>query len=410
MSTTTHVDRPARRPVVALFGHDATELTLIKRARAFAQAGLEVQGFTFRRDKLNREYRPEWDDVDLGTTVDRHYGQRFAKLARALPVLARHRERLARADLFYARNLDMGALALAARALVRSRAPVVYEVLDVQRVFTGSGPRPAAFRAAERRVLNAADLLVVSSEAFTRHYFEPVQGYRGPWHLLENKIFGLDPSLTAGRPTPDRPRGPACPPDGPWVIAWLGNLRCPRTPALLIKIARVLGDKVRIQIHGYPTETGLAAFQARIAGHPNIVYHGEYKSPDDLQAIYDQAHFAWAFDYLDAGSNSDWLLPNRLYEGGFFGAPALAAGGTETGCRVKAQGLGWTVREPVDREVIELLQGLDRAAYLARRRALLRLPSSLFVDEGDTAALIRRVFADRGEVAFSPRPPVLANA
>ena len=409
MLATRFVGARGARPVVALFGHDATELTMIKRARAFAKAGLEVRGFTFRRTKLNRDYQPEWDDVDLGTTVDRHYGQRLMKLAKALPKIARHRERLAGADLFYARNLDMAALALAARTLARSRAPVVYEVLDVQRVFTGIGPVPATFRAAERRVLAGADLLVVSSEAFIRQYFAPVQGYRGPWHLLENKILGLAPSLTAGRPTPDAPRGPATPPDGPWVIAWLGNLRCPRSPALLIKIARVLGDRVRIHIHGYPTETGLDAFQARIAGHPNIVYHGEYKSPDDLQEIYDRAHFAWAFDYLDAGSNSDWLLPNRLYEGGFFGAPALAARATETGRRVRELGLGWTVREPVDREVIELLQGLDRAAYLARRRALLRLPASLFVDEGDTAALVHRILVAPGPALALTRQPAPAG-
>jgi hypothetical protein len=77
---------------------------------------------------------------------------------------------------------------------------------------------------------------------------------------------------------------------------------------------------------------------------------------------------------------------------------------------VREQGLGWTVREPIDHEVIELLQGLDRAAYLARRRALLRLPSSLFVDQGDTAALVRRVLATRGTAPVRPRQPAPAGA
>jgi succinoglycan biosynthesis protein ExoL len=364
---------------------------VIKRARAFRRAGLEVMSFTFRRRKFNQEYVPEWQDVSLGETVDRHYALRLMRLLQALPRLVRERRRLAGADFFYARNIDMCALALLARAIARSRAPVVYEVLDVQRIFTGRGPVSFLFRLAERLILARIALLVVSSRAFISHYFAPAQGYAWPWFLLENKILELDQATRDARPSPEHPRGPACPPQGPWVIAWLGNLRCPRSPQLLTAIARALGDRVRIQIHGFPTETGLDRFLEMIAGHDNIVYAGEYRSPEDLPRIYEQAHFAWAFDYLDAGTNSAWLLPNRLYEGCYFGTPALAPKGTETGRRVEEQGLGWTVGEPVDLAVVELLQTLDAKAYLARRRHLLGLPSALFLDEGDSAELCRQV-------------------
>ncbi|HEX6144002.1 MAG TPA: glycosyltransferase [Geminicoccaceae bacterium] len=386
-------------PRVAFFGHDCTELTLIKRARAFRAAGLEVRGFTFRRDKLNRAYVPEWDDLDLGTTVDRHYGRRLLKLIRALPRILRARRRLRACDLIYARNIDMAGLALAGRWLAGSRAPLVYEVLDVQRVFTSSGPAGALFRFLERRVLARTDLLVVSSEAFVRRYFEPVQGFRGAWFLLENKIFGLDTASIAARPKPGRPGAPPCPPGAPWVIAWLGNLRCPRSPHLLRGLAQALGDRVQVHIHGFPTETGLERFMELIGAQANLIYKGEYRSPEDLPPIYRDAHFAWAFDYLDAGSNSDWLLPNRLYEAGFFGVPALAAAGTETGRRVEQLGLGWTVGEPVEETVPALLRGLTPEAYLERRRRLLRLPRSTFLDEGDTARLVGIVLGTDTDLA-----------
>jgi succinoglycan biosynthesis protein ExoL len=378
-------------PSVAFFGHDSTELTVIKRARAFRAAGLEVRGFTFRRDKLNRDYRPEWDDVELGTTVDRHYGRRLLKLIQALPTLIRTRPRLRGCDLIYARNIDMAGLALFARWLSGSRAPFVYEILDVQRVFTARGPVGRVFRTLERAVLARTDLLTVSSPAFVDAYFAPVQGYAGPWFLLENKIFGLAPEVVRQRPDPQRPGGPPRPPEGPWVIAWLGNLRCPRSPALLREVAEALGPKVRIHIHGYPTETGLERFLEMIDGLDNVAYRGEYRSPEDLAEIYGAAHFAWAFDYLDAGTNSDWLLPNRLYEAGFFGVPALADLATETGRRVAKQDLGWAVEAPVGSGVAMLLRTLDGATYDRRRRALLALPASTFHDEGDTAAMVRAV-------------------
>lgn len=280
----------------------------------------------------------------------------------------------------------------------------MYEVLDVQRVFTSPGLAGRLFRFAERRLLHRTELLVVSSEAFVRAYFEPVQGFAGDWFLLENKMFGLDPAVQAARPTPDAPGGPACPPDGPWVIAWLGNLRCPRSPHLLCRIAERLGERVRIHIHGHPTETGLDRFLELIAGQPNLIYRGEYKSPDDLRTIYGQAHFAWAFDYLDAGTNSRWLLPNRLYEGCFFGVPALADQSVETGRRVDQLKLGWTVEEPVDQAVASLLDRLDGHAWRERRRALLALPASTFLDQGDTAQLCRTML-DRARAPVAEAEP-----
>lgn len=386
----------ARRPGaprVAVFGHDCTESTLIKRIKAFEACGWQVAGFTFRREKFNCGYVPEWDDTPLGVTVDRHYLLRLVKLALAIPTLMLARRRLADADAFYARNIDMAALALLARWIAGSRAPVAYEVLDVQRVFTGRGALPFLFRLAERLVLARGDLLVVSSRAFMGRYFAPVQGYAAPWFLLENKLFGLDQGYAERRPTPEQPRCRPCPPAGPWVIAWLGNLRCPRSPQLLCRIAERLGERVRIHVHGFPTETGLERFLEMIQGHPNIVYAGEYRSPQDLQAIYDEAHFAWAFDYLDQGANSDWLLPNRLYEGCYFGAPALAARGTETGRRVEELGIGWTLAEPVDERVIGLLDRLDEAGYLRVRTHLLGLPPGLFHDEGEMAELCGRLLS-----------------
>lgn len=390
-------------PRVAFFGHDCTESTLIKRARAFAACGVAVDGYTFRRQKFNRDYVPQWHDTHLGRTVDRNYPLRLIRLARSLPTLVRARSRLARADFFYARNLDMCALALFARWLARNPAPVAYEVLDVQRVFTARGLVPFLFRLAERVVLGRTDLLVVSSPSFMARYFTPVQGFVRPWYLLENKIFGVDDGVLAERPTPDQPRGPACPPEGPWVIAWLGNLRCPRSPELLCRIAHALGDGVRIHVHGHPTETGIERFLELIAGHDNIVYFGEYRSPDDLQRIYGQAHFAWAFDYLDQGGNSDWLLPNRLYEGCHFGVPALAARGTATGERVAELGVGWSFDEPIDEAVAGFLTRLEPQAYVATRCRLVALPSRLFVDEGDMAELCRRILAAR------PRRRALAS-
>ncbi|GAB4363727.1 MAG: succinoglycan biosynthesis glycosyltransferase ExoL [Kiloniellaceae bacterium] len=373
---------------VAFFGHDAAESTVVKRIRAFTGLGLRVLGFCFRRDKFARGFTPFWENVALGTTEDRRYGRRLAALLRALPRLWRHRAALRQADFFYARNIDMAALALAARLFAGSSAPLVYEVLDVQRVFVGTGPVAALFRWAERRILARCALLVISSPAFDTQYFRRVQGYRGRLFLLENKISFAQAKAVA-RPAAELPS--AAP--GKWVIGWFGTLRCLKSLALLCEIAAALPDKVEIYLRGVPTETGLDVFERAIAGHPNMVYAGEYRNPDDLPAIYGRVHFTWAFDFLDAGGNSDWLLPNRIYEGGYFGAVALAADGTQTGEKLRALGLGHGFAAPLAENLIAFLQHHRLADYRARRTHILSLPAETFCDRHDTRRLCETILA-----------------
>lgn len=382
---------PSLRGCVAFFGHDWQESTVVKRIRAFSGLGLRVVGFNFRRDKFAREFRPFWNNINLGTTQDRAYGKRLLALLRALPTLLRHRRRLREADFFYARNIDMCALALAGRSIAGSRASLVYEVLDVQRIFLGERIVSRLFRWAERRLLRQCDLLVISSPGFDRHYFRSVQGYRGRLFLLENKISFAQASAVP-RPRPEAAAGAArCAAPGKWVIGWFGTLRCPKSLAMLCRIADALPDKVEIYMRGVPTETGLEAFERAIAGRPNMIYGGEYRNPDDLAEIYGRVHLTWAFDFLDEGSNSDWLLPNRLYEGGYFGSVALASSHTETGAKVRALGLGYTFGPPEVDNLIAFLRRYTLEEHLARQAHILCLPLDHFCDLHDTQALCRLV-------------------
>src|SRR3546814_10414970 len=106
---------------------------------------------------------------------------------------------------------------------------------------------------------------------------------------------------------------------------------------MLLRIAAALPEKVEIYRRGVPTEAGLEAFQRAIADHPNMIYGGEYRNPHDLAEIYGRVHLTCAFDFLDEGANSDWLLPNRHYEGGYLRSGALASEHTPTGANVREE-------------------------------------------------------------------------
>src|SRR3546814_18433426 len=119
---------------------------------------------------------------------------------------------------------------------------------------------------------------------------------------------------------------------------------------MLCRISAALPDKVEIYVRGVPTDTGLEAFQRAIADDPNMIYGSEYRNPHDLAEIYDRVHLTWAFDFLDEGANSEWLLPHRHSEGGYSGSAALASEDTTHGAKDREPGQGFTERLRAEHE------------------------------------------------------------
>ncbi|MCK0168498.1 glycosyl transferase [Jannaschia sp. S6380] len=358
------------RGKLLVFGFDANEAAQRRRIRAYLDCGFDVLGFTMRRSNMIHDTVPFWDNVDLGRTRNAAMGQRLGALARAIPILRRHRDRMQGAHAIVARNLDMLILAAAAQRMIRPRPRLIYECLDIHGLMTGDGPASRAARALERRLLARCDAIVISSPAFQRVYFGPVQGWTGETRLVENKLW-------TGPDGPHRPKPEARPRPRPTVLGWVGTLRCPESLDILARTARAMGPEVEIRLHGIVHRHGLPDFDAVLAATPNMTFHGPYAYPDGLAAIYAACDVVWAQDLWQWGTNSTWLLPNRIYEAGYFGCPSIAVAGTETGRRV-ADAFGWTVFEPSAEALVALLTDLTPEALGDRRRALLEMPEDTF--------------------------------
>ncbi|MEY4782822.1 MAG: hypothetical protein RIR41_757 [Pseudomonadota bacterium] len=365
---------------IAFFGHDAADAAVRRRVQGFRDDGLDVIGFTMHR---RNDYSVDWDNVDLGRTFDAAYAQRVASIFRGATRAAAQRDKLASTDVIYARNLDMLATALLARRKAKLRTPVIYESLDVHRLLTRKDPIGFAFRRLEGALLKHARRLVVSSPGFLANHFE--KHHRGNYAatIIENR-------LAAGADYGPRPPI-AAPVSGALRVGWVGVLRCKRSLGLLIDAARQLGPAISIDLHGIPALTEIPDFHARIKDVPNIHFHDRYRSPEDLAAIYAGLDVVWAGDFMEAGYNSVWLLPNRLYEGGYYGVPPIAPAGTQTAAWADTRGIGFTLPEDLATTLPNLFAELaaDKAPIVERRARLLALPASNFVAErGELARLI----------------------
>jgi succinoglycan biosynthesis protein ExoL len=371
---------PARG--IAYFAPDWTNVTVNKRATSLGALGFELVGFSFSRRRLNRAFQPQWRNIELGVVADRALAGRLVALSGALRRIVREREALHKVEFMVARNLDMALLALAAARIGGARAPLIYEVTDLHPTLTGKSFAGVVLRWLERIVLRHAEMLLVTSPAFITGYFQPRQGYHGRWFVLENKLFP-----TPGLPRERRVTPPALDAHAPhWVIGWFGALRCRKSLDMLTRIASALADRVTVYIRGVPVDIGNQIFRRAIAPHPNMSYGGEYRNPEDLGELYGRIHLNWCLDFSDE-VNSSLLLPNRIYQGGYFGVPALALRAQHTGLTVEQRGLGWALPKATAESVTDFLKKLTVSEYGRMRQAVEAMPEQMFVDDGDLAEL-----------------------
>jgi hypothetical protein len=293
--------------------------------------GADIKLLGFRRSETPIGSVEGVAAVDLGRTFQRRMWHRTVMVAMRSLGSMRWRQMIQDADVVVARNLEMLTIARAACAWAGSHVPIVYECLDIHRLLSQSGLPSKLLRGWERHVLRNSSALMVSSPGFIRNHFERLGVEVPPVILTENKrvLLGSD----HGRSQYMRlDVGP------PWRIGWFGFLRCAQSFHILLTVARRHPTLVDVELRGRPTDE-IQTLIDRYLPLPNMRFGGPYQQKD-LPAVYQACHLTWAIDYYEYGLNSGWLLPNRLYEGGYFNCPAIALIGTETANWLRARGAG----------------------------------------------------------------------
>ena len=367
-------------PKILYFVHDLDDPAVARRIAMLRTGGAEVELAGFHRFPKPPPSVGGVAALSLGRTQPAKLLSRALSVAKAALDLKPVAEAAGRAGVIVARNLEMLALAVRARNRYAPGTPIAYECLDIHRLLLSRGPAGYGLRFVEDWLLRQTDLLLTSSPAFIRNYFEP-RGFAGAVRLVENKVLALE-----GEPAPLPPERPA--PSLPWRIGWFGVLRCRKSFEILSRLARDLPGTVEIVMRGRPAPSIFPDFEAEARARPGITFEGAYRNPEDLSAIYGGVHFTWAIDYYEEGQNSAWLLPNRIYEGSLWGAVPLALAGVETGRWLSARHAGVRLPDPPDEALRSFFSGLDAAGYSHLAGAVARIPRAGLVDD---AAACRRL-------------------
>ncbi len=383
---------------ITYFAHDLNDPAVHRRVRMLQSGGAQVVLIGFCRGtvpSLIEGCRP----LALGRTHDARLVHRMAATARALIRVGGLRAAVAGSEVVLARQLEMLLIARVAQRRHAKGATLVFECLDIHRLMIDRGWRGRAMRLLEGRLLARCDLLVVSSEAFVREHFAKSYPHLPRVLLAENKVLASEGG------DPGEPRSPARVPGPPWRIGWFGNIRCRRSLLLLAGLTRQFPGLVEVVIRGRPARTAIADFDQIVAAHAGVSFQGPYDRRVELAAIYGDVHFAWTMDFFEAGGNSEWLLPNRLYEGGLYGVVALASAQVETGRWLEQRQAGVVLSDPLDAALGAYFAGLNPAGYRGARAAVGRIPLTALLDqESDCRTFVLSLAEPAGLRSLGPDP------
>lgn len=365
---------------ILYLAHDLDDNAIWRRVSMLKAGGAEVTLAGFRRD----EGALPGPAIVLGKTQNGRMVQRAGLVARAVRQAARQLGHLDRPDVILARNLEMLAVGARTRGLWTESPGLAYEVLDIHRMMLGGGLRARGMRAVERRLARGVGMLVTSSPGFVREYFTPYRQLPegADVRIVENKVNGFDLAPGAVALTPELRGVP--------TIGWFGILRCARSLEVLDAATRARPGSLRVLLAGRPALDVIPDFHARLGANPDLDFVGPYRNPDDLGRLYGAVDFAWLVDRYEAGQNSDWLLPNRLYEGGLYGAIPLALQGTEVARRVAELGIGVVLPHLTAEDVGNLIATLGTSERASLRAAMASVPRNTWVaSRKDAQALVR---------------------
>ena len=382
------------RPHILYLAPDLDDTAVWRRVRMLEIGGANVTVAGFSRGATPHPASA----IVLGRTQDGRMVQRLGAVARAAFGLRRRLAAVPRPDAVVARNLEM--LALAAGSGLRwpdvtgrrAAAPprLVYEVLDIHRMMVGDSVRARSLRAVERRLAARAGLLLTSSPGFVRHYFVPHGIGADRVRLVENKPLATEGSIPTPAPLPV---------SGPLAIGWFGILRCQWSLRTLDALTRGAHGRYRVDLRGRPALDAIPDFHAVVAANPDLRFEGAYR-PEDLPRHYGEVALTWMVDRFDAGGNSDWLLPNRLYEGGAQGRIPVALDGTEVAAELRRRGLGLILPRPDIAAVESLLGQLVQADLDRLGTAVRACPTSSWTTSAEECAdLLRDMLGSGGTQA-----------
>lgn len=341
----------------------------IKRVKALHDAGFDVEVYGYYRGFYDVNAFPndimvcQWGEIASGSG---YVGRLLKNRVNINRVLQEHANEKV---LYYAFGLD-----LAIWLSIYKHIHFIYESSDLIYTYFGNKFLIDVFKYIDKRIISRSYKTIFTSEGFL-HYLYGTNKI-GNIIIQPNRVSPFFETIN---------RKCLCKKDNEGVVfSYVGAFRYPNT---VFRFAEIIGKKYpqhKFYFYGDSSLTYLAKDLAN--KYSNIQYFGKFRSPDDLEKIYNSIDVVVAC-YDAKGINEQIAEPNKLYEAICFCKPIIVSEGTFLSEKVKKMKVGYSIKADDDKSICEFLDSMNFKDLQAISELEMKIPDAVYIDSVENIKL-----------------------
>lgn len=350
------------RPTIIFFINCITQQRCLKRVQEFIDHGYTVEVYGFERVGKDMPVHTRFEIRSLGIIDNRTpYLLRAFRMARLLrQIVLQHRGEHV---LFYLFSLD---IALCTTPWIGRQ--YIYEESDLVQAYYGHKWFEVVMERFNKRIIRQSLLSVFTSEGFVEYHF----GDKRPANvqIITNRVNIRVDTL----PPVDKPL--LC--QNKLRMGFVGIIRY-QSVANLCRLFLEASPFHEFHFFGLVVEP--ERFEP-LKRYPGCYFHGVYRNPDDLPAIYSDMDLVVS-TYDLKSVNVRFLEPNKLYEAIYFETPIIVSKGTFLAKRVRELNVGFEVNALDEQDIHALLHQLTRESIADKTESMRRLGKGFALNNND---------------------------
>jgi|AntRauTorcE11897_2_1112592.scaffolds.fasta_scaffold00128_11 glycosyltransferase involved in cell wall biosynthesis len=359
-----------------------TQPRIHRRLQSLRDAGFELQVYATDRKRFQVNEFPEGIPLKNLGVFDDNYIKRIPKILSIIKEV-RRAEKNNRIDGIYMFGFDS---AIIGNSLGRKNAKKMYEISDLRFTKNQKSLMSKVFCFIEDRFIKNTDLLIMTSPWFLDEYKTRVKHIENITRIFENKL-PQDFYTDNGRNISEREEGII-------KIGFVGFIRYLNVIEPFMQEIAKKGDKFEFHLYGDGDEKDINTVKDYAKKHGNIIYHGPYKNPDELEEVYHSIDLTCSI-YDSNHFNVKVLSPNKLFESIYFCSPIIVADNTRLGERVNDWNVGFSVDVQSKQAVGEFLDNLSWEKVKEKRNSCLKYdPKNLVFDENRFLTDVKNIFTE----------------
>lgn len=328
------------KPKVVFLLPTISQPRCIKRIRGFINAGFEIEIYGFDRGVYNVNSKIDGHVINILGFAEsgKGYIKKYIYAQKALKKI--FNKFLHENVIYYAFAFDIALI-----CKMHSKKKNVYEISDLVYGYFNNKFLREIFTQVDRRLVKFSLLTIMTSAGFYKYLFPKMdqpnvivqpnrvsnllyKNERGARHINSDKI----------------------------VFSFIGAFRYPNT---VFRFAKIIGEHYpRHEFHFYGDSHLTEQVKVLSKNYSNVFYFGPFKSPEDLNGIYEKIDIVVAC-YDTITLNERIAEPNKLYESLFFKKPIIVSNNTFLSEQVKQLGCGFIIDASLNKNIFDFIESIN---------------------------------------------------